>query len=362
MSIRLKKFAAYLLGFCIIFLPLGGCATAKLPKVSKAEIQAEKERAQINSFQTYRRRQAKLYDVAYPLLVASTELTKKKRWSYGFVFNSLTNFERKDRKIAQRAFPKLTEGVSIVHLVEGSPAVSSELKVGDIIEEYNGKTIKKVKHLTKAFKHLKDEENPGPGKFVVLRDGERIEVSVEPKQIAGYEVNLVADQQVNAWADGSTVNFTYGIMRFTESDDELALIIGHELAHNTEGHVGKAMLKTAATALPIVALGSVAAVMTGVDVSPMAKIAMKAAQAKFSRGHEREADYVGTYITARAGYSIEGAEDFWRRFSSEIPNSMKESYDSSHPTSPERTVRMEKVCTEIEDKIAKGLTILPERK
>ena len=362
MPAKLKKITVFLGAIFMIVVPLVGCATTKQPKVTRAEIKAEKERAIVDGFKTYRRRQIKLNDVAYPLLVASTELTKKKRWDYGITFDTLKSYDKKDRTLAKRAFPKLTERVSIVHIIKGSPAAASGLMVGDVIEEYNGKKIRKVKNLTKAFKRLQAKENPGPGRFVVLRDGKRIEVSIETKQIAGYEVNLLVEQNVNAFADGKSINLTYGIMRFTENDDELALIIGHELAHNVEGHIGKAMLKSTATALPIILLGAAATVITGVNMGALTRVATKAAVAKYSRDHEREADYVGTYITARAGYNIDDAANFWRRFSSELPKSMKQAYDSSHPSSPERTVRMEKVIAEIIQKEASELPLLPERK
>lgn len=362
MSAKLNRMPVFLLALCLIAFPQGGCTTTKQPKVTRAEIKAEKEKAIVADFKTYRRRQIKLNDVAYPLLVASTELTKKKRWAYGIMFDTLKSYDKKDRTLAKRASPKLTERVSIVHIIKGSPAAASGLMVGDVIEEYNGKKIRKVKNLTKAFKRLQAKENPGPGRFVVLRDGKRIEVSIESQQIARYGVNLHAEQIVNAWADGKSINLTYGFMRFAENDDELALIIGHELAHNVEGHIGKAMLKSTATALPIIVLGAAATIITGVDMGALTRVATKAAVAKYSRDHEREADYVGTYIAARAGYNIDDAADFWRRFSSEIPKSMKQTYDSSHPSSPERTVRMEKVIAEIIQKEASELPLLPERR
>ena len=122
------------------------------------------------------------------------------------------------------------------------------------------------------------------------------------------------------------------------------------------------MLKSTATALPLVVLGVAATVVTGVNMGGLTRVVANAAAAKYSRDHEREADFVGTYIAARAGYNTNDAADFWRRFSSEIPESMKQSYDSSHPSSPERAVRMEKAVAEIIEKKAKELPLLPERK
>ena len=57
--------------------------------------------------------------------------------------------------------------------------------------------------------------------------------------MCSYPVRLVNDQIINAFADGKNIIVTAGLMRFVESDDELALIVGHELAHNTMEHIQK---------------------------------------------------------------------------------------------------------------------------
>ena len=362
MSAKLNKIAVIIVTISIIAFPLGGCATTKQPRVSKAEIKAEKERAKIESFKTYRKRLPRLHNVAYPLLIASKDLTKKKRWSYGLVFDSLKNYEKKDRELTKRAFPELTDRLTIIHINEGSPAATSGLILGDVLEEYKGKKIAKPKDLKKAFKPLSSDERPGPGTFFVVRDGRQIEVSIEPEQIARFGIILQQDQMINAKTDGKNVYVSYGMLRFAESDDELALVIGHELAHNIEGHIGKQKLKAAVTAIPFIAVGTVVGVLTGINIGPLLGTGMRAATAKYSRNHEREADYVGTYIAARAGYNIDDAAGFWRRFASEVPNSMKQAYDSSHPSSPERAVRIEKVIAEIKEKEATELSLLPERK
>ena len=58
------------------------------------------------------------------------------------------------------------------------------------------------------------------------------------------------------------------------------------------------MLKSTATALLLVVLGVAATVVTGVNMGGLTRVVANAAAAKYSRDHEREADYVGTYIAA----------------------------------------------------------------
>lgn len=360
---RTPRMGTLILAGCILALTFSGCTTTKQPKVTDAEIKAEQDRAKVEAFQTYRERSNKLHDVAYPLLVASAELTDDKTWSYGLVFDSLESFDKKDRELAQRAFPGLTKRLHLVYVVKGGPAESLDLQTGDLLLEYNGIEIDELKDFAKAVEKLPGDDAPGTGRFVFSRRGEKVEVLIPPKRIAAYKANLVADSKINASADGKSIFMTYGMMRFCEDDDELALVLGHELAHNTEGHVNKMRVKNIATMVPFLALDVAAVVVTGgLYPGGLSQIPMKAIHGKYSRDHEREADYVGTYIAARAGYDTDKAAEFWRRFSTEIPKDIKEAYDRTHPTSPERTVRMEKVVEEIIEKKSKRLPLLPERK
>ena len=78
----------------------------------------------------------------------------------------------------------------------------------------------------------------------------------------------------------------------------------------------------------------------------------------FSQDFEREADYVGVYLLARAGRPTAKAPNFWRRMAQEDPRSIK--FASTHPTSAERFVRLEQASREIEQKVARGEDLRPE--
>ena len=73
---------------------------------------------------------------------------------------------------------------------------------------------------------------------------------------------------------------------------------------------------------------------------------------------EREADYVGAYYAARAGYDLAGAEDLWRALSLENPG--QSSHREDHPVTPVRFVQMRKVAAEIADKQRRRLPLIPE--
>ena len=86
----------------------------------------------------------------------------------------------------------------------------------------------------------------------------------------------------------------------------------------------------------------------------------KAGARAYSVEFEREADYVGAYYAARAGYDISGTENVWRAFALEDARSI--SLTTDHPTSPARFVFMRKTIAEIEDKERRHLPLMPELK
>jgi len=80
----------------------------------------------------------------------------------------------------------------------------------------------------------------------------------------------------------------------------------------------------------------------------------------YSQEFEREADYVGAYYAARAGYEIAGAEEFWRKMGLTHPDSIR--FARTHPTAPTRFVQMREVAAEIADKKRRHLPLVPDLK
>jgi predicted Zn-dependent protease len=79
--------------------------------------------------------------------------------------------------------------------------------------------------------------------------------------------------------------------------------------------------------------------------------------AMFSRQFEAEADYVGLYFVERAGYSIGGVEEFWRRMAVDHPRGIRFAY--THPTTAERFLGLAAARDEILAKRAAGQPLTP---
>ena len=137
-----------------------------------------------------------------------------------------------------------------------------------------------------------------------------------------WDVSVVDDPQANAFClpGGKMVVYT-GIIRVARTEAGLATVLGHEMAHATSRHGSQRLLQSQITSTLMT--GAQASLALGdMDMQQkMAVLAALGAGAKFgvllpfSRQHESEADEVGLYYMARAGYDPREAIGFWERMS-----------------------------------------------
>jgi predicted Zn-dependent protease len=185
------------------------------------------------------------------------------------------------------------------------------------------------------------------------RAGVPQEITVVAETICSYPVVLVQDDTVNAFADGKAIYVTTGMLRFVESDQELATVIAHELAHNAMDHAKAQNVNRAiGTIFDIVA--------AAYGVNTQGAFGDLAAQA-YSKEFEAEADYVGVYALALGGTDTQGVANLWRRMGSEI-GGIKTRYGASHPGSTERYVAIEATATEVNDKVVNMQPLTPNLK
>jgi predicted Zn-dependent protease len=128
-----------------------------------------------------------------------------------------------------------------------------------------------------------------------------------------WEVNLLGDKSLNAFCmPGGKIAFFYGILQQLQLyDDEVATIMGHEMAHALREHARERMGKTAATRIGASALSA----LLGLGNLGDAALSMGAQllTLKFSREDESEADIVGMELAARAGYDPGAGVTLWQK-------------------------------------------------
>lgn len=181
------------------------------------------------------------------------------------------------------------------------------------------------------------------------------------KRNCKFGVQLAPKQHgLNAYANGQKVVVYPGMVEFTSNDSQLAFVIAHEFAHNIMGHIA-AQKKNVALGSFLGVLGDAAAEAAGVDTDgAIGDVGGKTAMLRYSSSFEAEADYVGLYILARAGFDIEEAPNFWRMMSQAEPNAIFIS--QTHPNNPARTIAMTKAVDEIRAKQEAHQALIPNVK
>lgn len=162
---------------------------------------------------------------------------------------------------------------------------------------------------------------------------------------------------LNAHADGQRVVIYPAMVDYATNDNQLAFVIAHEFAHSIMGHVASQQKNVMIGGL-LGTLGDAFAQSQGYDTGgSIGKLGAQQALLRYSPSFENEADYIGMYILARAGYTIEDAPGFWRAMSLNAPQAVYAT--STHPNNPSRTVAMEKTVVEINAKKAAGQPLVP---
>ena len=153
----------------------------------------------------------------------------------------------------------------------------------------------------------------------------------------GARVNLDA---ANAWTDGGTVWVTRGMIRFLKNDDELAAVLGHEIAHALRGHMRYLWAQNILGMAVTVPAGIYGGQIGGEAAARMVQLAT----AKFDRDREREADLYGLMWVHRAGFNVDEGKEVFRRIAIEMPGSTERGFLSTHPTAPERFLALDKIA------------------
>ena len=152
-----------------------------------------------------------------------------------------------------------------------------------------------------------------------------------------WAVALIRSDDINAFCmPGGKIAFFTGIIdKLRLTDDEIAMIMGHEMAHALREHSREQLAKNSATSIGI----SLGAQLLGLgDVGNYAaRLGGQLLSLRFSRSDESDADLVGLEMAARAGYNPNAAVALWEKMGNATgSNGNGLSFLSTHPSGPER--------------------------
>ena len=333
-----------------------GCAPSmKLPRGAPEEVQE----AHVNQFKLaidlYLERAQRVNDLAWPIFSANQPLCgKHEGYGVGLTMITARVLPRYLWEIAMEEFD-IGMRPSIAAIAQESPAEIAGLKVGDVVHSIDERpTNTRVSAVTDAHSSLRHSLRDGDQvEFEVERDGmdTRKKIRVVPLPACNLFAHTLLDRTVNAFANGRDVFILTGLVEFVDDDEDLQLVIAHELAHNSLAHVRKSTGNRV--------LGSIADLLAGSQGINTGGLFGSLGGISYSKAFEREADYVGLYMMARANIPTKNAADIWNRMAAEMPMSNRGTIIRTHPITGERYVNLQKAHAEIEGKIRNGLPLIP---
>lgn len=291
----------------------------------------------------------KVATIVFRLATANRDLCHTNTPLTGLVLSNLDQYGAESRPVARRLF-NIGDAPTVEAIVPGSPAEQAGLKVGDWLlavnavplwsKEDGAKPRKSARAdyglLGEAVAKLDAALVAGTVTLSVERDGVTREISLAPISGCPSAIQLLPSGKRDAGADGKMISLTTGMYDFARNDDELATVISHELAHNGLQH----------------------------RVALDAKDVRRGVLGQFGKNATRirqtecEADHVGIYYMARAGFDIAVVPEFYRRLGGTYD--LGPLSDRTHPSGKKREEAARDTLAEIAAKQAGGLPLLPD--
>lgn len=285
-------------------------------------------------------------DIAYRIVTANVDLCSDVKPQTGLVLQSALQYSPRARAAAEQAF-QLGDGASIEAVATGSPASAAGLRDGDMLLAVDGRALAASapapqqgadeRPATRA--PVDDAEAAidaalaeGPARLGFRRGAAPFEVILARRLGCAYDAQVLPGPVLNASADGRHVFISAALVDYARTDDMLAVFLGHEFAHDVLHHHQREDEK-----------GLARNVLGELGSSPASHMVA-----------EKEADYVGLYLMARAGYDISQAPEVFR----DIPDDMSE-FSLTHPGNQERAAALAATRDEILAKRQRGEPLIP---
>lgn len=332
---------------CCAGFALGACsARQQVPEVSQEAIKQETARQRAFRFESLITETRRLQSVSFRIRTANTAWCRQAiAPQFGMSVLSLENLEPHMRPIASERLG-LDQMVGVVHVVKDSPARRAGLAPGDRLVEVDGRAIpggqKGTRVLAQILAAAKSERSLRIG---VLRRGRTLTFTLTPVPGCAYPVVLADQGQATAFTNARRIVVQRDFIRLGSSDDELALIVAHELAHIVIGHLKKRRGDDVGTVIGGFRVDTPVGAENRDKDGLLSRVRRDSAPETFKDVQEREADYFSLYFMARAGYDPLAAERFWRKMADENPETV--AFAGAHPASPERFVLIGKTNDEI---------------
>lgn len=193
--------------------------------------------------------------------------------------------------------------------------------------------------------------------LLIDRQGVRKQVTLYPVHLpAEYGLMVLtgrAGDATNAYAAPGRIMIASRLLNLCRTDDELAIILGHELAHHAHGHLVRKMGRYPVTDLGAELIALPFRFLPWIYTDPrrhlsedVRRLSRDAVISVYSRQDEREADAYGLWYAYQAGYDVDQGGYIWERLAAAVDRNVFEStyFLDAHPAGPERLARLKKIA------------------
>ena len=261
----------------------------------------------------------RVQEIVYRLGAAGRAYCPERFPASGLAFHHLADYDGEDRAHMVATYG-IDRGAGILSVIADSPAARAGLVAGDVIVAVNGAALPSP--ALAAAERDRDRRRPltvatevaieaqlrlGPARLDILRRSQPLTVTLAAEPGCPALGRLARSGQDNAFADGRYTIMTTDFLGFFRSDDELAVALAHELAHNILRHPQQLEVQ-------------------GVPNGALRHIGRNA---RLVRATEIEADRLSVRLLAAAGYDLDAILPFWRRVHGRLDSRL--AIISAHP-------------------------------
>jgi len=321
-----------LLAAAAIVIAAGQAQPAQLPPTAQLEAPAAIVPGSYLRAEDYR-----VARIAYRLALAGQDHCQALLPQTGIFLHYLPQYGAATRAEAIRLYG-VDRGPGVLSVVADSPAARAGVTAGDVLLAINDLALPSGEALLRAGEgkewpkaasdietQIEEQLRIGPARLKVHREGRDLDLVVSPVAGCPIRARLARSTQPNAFADGRTSIMTTRLLEFVRSDDELAVVLAHEAAHNILGHPGQ----------------------LEEEKVPKGILANFGKNAERIRATEEEADRLGLKLLWAAGFDVSAALPFWRRLYATYDPIPTPKFFSRHPSLAARERIVEETVAEL---------------
>lgn len=326
------------IGLCTV---LSGCVANAGPGRSASPDEAETRLSALVG------KDQRVASVAWRLALANADLCPATRPRVGWTLQSASQYGSELRPLAEQKFGLWGDLPGILSAPPDSPAIAAGLRPGDLILSVNATPLSSgSSDQTETYEGLQaniDRLNvaaaTGPMRLTVRGDGRDRQITVTPRPACAYVTQVEVRDDLRALSDGRTIFISQRLVDIAADNDQLAFLLAHELAHAVLEHA----------AVPDVQGGRGA---RNADISLRRGLSSRA---------EADADILGLYLLARAGFDPVRAVQFLSAYEASAPGARYPQINlrGVYASIPERRRALVPVLKEIAERCAADRPLIP---